>query len=364
MNLRVSNQRLLWVALFIGLATCLFPGPALGEPDRAAQLRFSIVDLGVFPGGTFTIANGINNAGQITGSGDVPGGHQHAFLYSGVGLLDLGVLNATDSYGTRLNDSAQMIGFLRFTPAIVSSFFYSNSPMYDFERLTGLSAAGPTDINNAGDIVGWANQPGRGNLQTGFLYRNGSVQFLPVLHPDGISWASGMNEAGQIVGGAAIGPIVNPGSYYIWHATLYSGGQAIDLGVLPGGTYSGANAINGAGHIVGFSEVAGGDSHAFLYRDGMMADLGVLAGDRYASAVAINDSGTIVGYSHDGATRFHVFIYVDGAMHDLSNLLRGNQGWQLLSAAGINEAGQIVGSGLRHGKQHGFMLTPVSKAAR
>jgi hypothetical protein len=45
-------------------------------------------------------------------------------------------------------------------------------------------------------------------------------------------------------------------------------------------------------------------------------------------------------------------------MRDLNTLIPQNLGWVLTSAADINIWGQIVGSGIRNGRPHGFLLTP------
>jgi probable HAF family extracellular repeat protein len=58
----------------------------------------------------------------------------------------------------------------------------------------------------------------------------------------------------------------------------YSGGKMIDLGTLPGGTHSWATGINNKGQIVGYSTIASGQTHAFLYSGGTMIDLGTLEG--------------------------------------------------------------------------------------
>ncbi len=71
-----------------------------------------------------------------------------------------------------------------------------------------------------------------------------------------------------------------------------------DLGLLPGGTSSVANAINDNGEVVGGADVANGDIHAFLWtaRNGMQ-DIGGLPGTNYASATDINLRGQVVGSS-------------------------------------------------------------------
>src|SRR5205085_7300550 len=74
----------------------------------------------------------------------------------------------------------------------------------------------------------------------------------------------------------------------------------------------------------------------------------------------INDAADIVGDSllADQTTR-HAFLYTGGVMRDLNSLIAPGSGWELESAASINNTGQIVGEGLMGGDELAFLLTPV-----
>ena len=50
-------------------------------------------DLGTL-GGQFSIANAINEAGQVVGAANIPGGGDHATLFDAGGNQDLGILGS------------------------------------------------------------------------------------------------------------------------------------------------------------------------------------------------------------------------------------------------------------------------------
>jgi len=94
---------------------------------------------------------------------------------------------------------------------------------------------------------------------------------------------------------------------------------------------------------------------AFLYDGVSTSDLGTLGGLR-SGAYDINDYDQVVGYS-ETATGNHAFVWDQATgMQDLNNLITAS-GWVLSSAAAVNNAGDIVGTGLLNGQPHGFLLT-------
>ncbi len=147
--------------------------------------------LGALPGYNDSIADGINNSGQIVGGSYNIGSSQfeHAFLYSSGSMLDLGTLPGYESSEARaLNDSGQIVGLSGPT----ESFLYSNG------RMTDLGYMGfPNAINDNGQVVG-------GGSGEAFLYSNGTTIDLDALIPSNSGWtllnATGINDKGQICG--------------------------------------------------------------------------------------------------------------------------------------------------------------------
>jgi probable HAF family extracellular repeat protein len=153
----------------------------------------------------------------------------------------------------------------------------------------------------------------------------------------GVAAAFGVNDRGQVVGCSAI-----TGST-CGHAFLFDRGRLLDLGTLPGGEYSVANAINNRGQVVGVSGLAGRNpglpfGHAFLFSRGRMQDLGTLGGS-WSQAFDINARGDVVGGAYvAGDVTQHAFLYRKGQMVDINPA-----GRNLSVAFGINDSGTVVG---------------------
>jgi probable HAF family extracellular repeat protein/autotransporter-associated beta strand protein len=150
------------------------------------------------------------------------------------------------------------------------------------------------------------------------------------------------------------------------HAAIYSisSGLVSDIGTL-GGATSQVEAISDTGFVVGYSDTPA-SSHGFLndLRTAQMTDLGNIASPAWGSAaLGVNDLGQVVGgYSLDAnSVQNRAFIYtkVDG-MEDLNDFIDPTSGFQLRSATGINDLGEIAASGFNaQGQYHAFLLTPV-----
>ena len=120
-----------------------------------------------------------------------------------------------------------------------------------------------------------------------------------------------------------------------------------------------ANAINEQNIIVGKSDnesASGPYAAAFLYNDGVVENLGTLTGGLRSGANDINDLNQVVGYSESSTGNHAILWDSTNGMQDLNDLVLA-EGWVLSSAKAINNAGDIIGTGLLNGQAHGFLLT-------
>jgi len=191
-------------------------------------------------------------------------------------------------------------------------------------------------INASGQIAG--SSPTITGFDRAFVYQAGALTNLGATSSD-TSRAWGINDGGSVVGSASA------------HAVLYDGSGTHDLGTL-GGTRSEADAINGDGIIVGYSDVnpSGTSPHAFRYVSNSMQDLGTLGG-KVSEALAIDSAGQITGDSATSTGSTHAFLYSSGVMTDINGTAGGSHG------RGINDSGDVVGDIIPVSFSHAFLYT-------
>lgn len=428
-------------------------GPALHH-------HYQLIDLGTFGGPNSSVAiepdqNVINSVGTIVGGADTslptpepacynPIGNPdcfilHAFVWRGNNLKDLGTLpNSNYSFALEINDRGQIVGASevnRTDPATGNPEFHAvlweNDKIRDLGTLGGTASFAAT-LNSRGQITGEALNGvpdprsilglGSGLTLTqtrGFLWQDGKMQDLGTLGgPD--SWASFVNERGQVAGASYTSDVVDPNTgtpqidLFLWengemkdlgnlggtngflgapgivnglnnagqvaggmflagdeilHAFLWNGKKLLDLGTL-GGSISFARGINDAGDVTGIANLPEDQSnHGFLWRNGAMIDLGTLDGDPCSDALAVNSKGQVVGASKSaagGCTEWTTaFLWENGGPSvDLNSLVPSGSGVHLFAGIWTNARGEIVAGGipptcdLSQSCNHTYVLIP------
>jgi probable HAF family extracellular repeat protein len=296
-----------------------------------------IFDLGTLKGGYESIANAVNNQGEVVG-------------YANNGIID----------------SQSMVGFGSQTRAVA----WWNGEIHDLGTLGGTDAVA-LYVNDLGQIVGQSYTsssvppptPECGDFPLtlhAFIWENGQMTDLRTLGGLCAS-AFALNNRGQVVGGATI-----PGDTES-HAFLWERGVMKDLGAL-GGTHSYAGWLNDSGRVVGSATNSGDQALlAFSWKDGAITNLGTLNGDACSAADAINSKDQVVGGSGFYDASFfpactdaveHAVLWEDGKILDLNSVVSAPD-LTLNEATFINDRGEISGfATLANGDTHAFVLIP------
>lgn len=291
---------------------------AMWNTAGGSVTRTDLSTLGGASGATFgSAAFGINNAGQVVGRSETPGGYLHAALWNtaaGGAATDLETAGHPFSTAYAINSTGQVAGY-----AFASGDGSYHPTLWD-------PVAGQTDLGTLGGNAGFARA---------------------------------INDQGQVAGYSTLADN-STNRATVWPP---QGGQ--DLGTL-GGTTSEAYGMNNLGQTVGFSNTPGdADMHATLWdAAGSPTDLGTILGTHKSFAYDINDAGLVVGAVNGSVDVAVIWTAADG-MHLLAQLIdpsdplyqapgRLNDAWS------VNESGQIVVAGFFSGSgRHGYLFTPV-----
>lgn len=276
--LRRKVQLLLTVAA-LGV---LFASSRTAYPDAFNFVPFA------FPGANTTLANGINNSGDIFGVAEEP--FDSGFLYQGGNFsLFPGI--------SGLSNNGMIVAVSNSGPFVLSGGVVTplNPPGITFQLVFA--------INNSGTVLGTILNSD-GTVSSGFL--SGST-FHTINFPGSTSTTvGGINDLGQIVGSYQD----SKGT----HGFLYSAGvyTTIDF---PGAIISNADAINNEGQIVGdyfFDHGIVAGIQGFIYENGTFQTFNAfnfITEESETIPTGINDFGEITGYQFEslgGATRSFV----------------------------------------------------------
>lgn len=330
-------------------------------PVPAACGAYVITDLGSLPGGGLSSGLAVNASGQVAGWAESPSGSAHAFVSNmrTGNLNDLGTLfGGRFSAATAINNAGVAAGDSDFQ---VAPFQYqtrafsggASGGLKPVTSLTGWTQSHGTGINDANQVAGYAQLADR-TTRAFVTTSGGTAQEIGLLFGGRSSLAAGVNSFGVVVGSADDAS----GTFRVFRSP--APGQMQLFGDLPGGSsQTFGTAINDAGVVAGNATVFG-KSRAFRSNaDGSLNDLGALPGTDSSQAAAINLRGDVVGSAGlTGSAASRAFLYTDaGGMFDLNSVLGPNAPWFLSTASGINNAGQITGTGQINGVTHAFLLT-------
>jgi probable HAF family extracellular repeat protein len=263
-----------------------------------------LIDLGSL-GGAVSMAQDINDSGQIVGFAQDSSGEFQPVLWENGETRNLGAdLDWAYGFGTaRINESGQIL---------VGNEVWENGEVTNLGIFKGI------DINNAGQIVGEGGAPGHAAL-----WANDQITDLGTLGGDW-SGAVAINDVGQIIG-------VSETTEGDQHAFLWQNGEMIDLGDF-GGDKAWPTDINNAGQVIGWSQTGEGilSLQSGIWEDDQFSVLNVPVG-MDSQAISINDSGQVIGVKFPAQSQ--------GLQHNAQPVV-----WERSPGASIaSEAGSTTG---------------------
>lgn len=302
---------------------------------------YDITVINPLPGDAGVVANGLSSNGYVCG-----------YSITGDGSLLRGIKwkdGVATELGTRDGDAWSIANSINSSGVAVGASLPDNSSAYpvkfengkvtQLETAFGMIQGTALSINDNGDIVIGDS-----------LSHNGTVtRFLSFNITSFPGFFSLLNSKSEVAG------------HTTTDAALWRDGAVVDAGVLAGYDTSEATAISNASTLAGFAKVNGDDNDvAGFYWDGAtMAKIAPISGDNMAYPAGVNSSGVVVGRSSNANITSKGFLWQSGVTTDLTKLVDRQTGWTIINAYAINDAGQILVSGLSSsGLQRPLLLTP------
>ena len=248
------------------------------------------------------------------------------FVWENGTMRALPTLGGNNGFATGANSRGQVVGWaentvhdptcvppqqLQFRPVVYGP---KGNQISELPLLAGDTSGAATGINEQGQAVGISGicdqAVGRFTAKHALLWDNGKIVDLGNLGAPWWNTPTNINQRGDVVGfaGAPNDPDGNFLQAFIWTAV----GGMQGLGFLPGDVHSEAYGINEKRQVVGLSCDADGNCRAFIWENGSMRDLNDFKpGDytaRLEQARDINEAGEIAGRSIDSTGVRRAFL--------------------------------------------------------
>ena len=244
-------------------------------------------------------------------------------------------MNKQSSLRTVLNSVSSQLTIAAAVLAIASQGFAQSYTLIELGTLNGGFWSRATGINEAGQIVGFSRTAEYPGVDSTFLWENGvMISIGPLGNDNNDTWGNGINELG-VIGGY--------GEDQDFHdrAFRWQNGRMTELPTL--GSMTRAYGINDLGDIAGWSTPENFEPrHAAMWIGEKIFDLGILDPQHNTYGVDINNSRQVVGWGYVGGpsplTAVRGFLWSNEVMYVLPGLVGDDS-----SAEAINDAGCIAG---------------------
>lgn len=259
----------------------------------------------------FTMASGIDDAGEVVGSYRDSAGNTHGFSLSAVGgtftTLDFSPTSASTSANgvSVVNGEVEIVGVYTDEMSTRHGFVLTPAGAYQsFDAPGGAGTTAGTGINSLGQLVG--NFSDSTLSSRGFFATGPGGQFTPIEPTLVVGANLGVNDAGTVVG-SYIDDTGTHGFAKIGTATI-----TLDDPLAVGVTA--ATGINNAGDIVGYFMDATGATRGFIYKNGTYTTIddpnaiGIPNALAVTQVFGINDHGDLVGNYVDAGGVFRGFV--------------------------------------------------------
>jgi probable HAF family extracellular repeat protein len=175
------------------LKPALFSAALLFASVSTNAATYNFTDLG-----TDFNPTAVNNVGQVIGQSTT--GDRRAIIWSGGTRTELGTLGGVKSVANNINDSGQVVGYSTNSTGLSRATLWNSATATDLGTFGSFTESVANDINNSGQIVGRSYDAS--GQSKGVLWQGGTAS------DTGLLYASAINNLGQIAGSKGDGLVV------------------------------------------------------------------------------------------------------------------------------------------------------------
>jgi probable HAF family extracellular repeat protein len=210
-----------------------------------------------FPGANYTVATGINNAGEVVGYYADGFTKVHGFTYDNGTFTTIDSPNGLGTWISGINSKGQIVGYYSDALSVFHGLVYDHGTFTTLDDPDAgvLGSTRLFGINDAGQIVGQASSPING--AQGFVYGDGQFSML-VDASNGISpTPAAINSSGEIAGTAVVnglsyGFVYTDGTFFYFQDPAFTVTTVCREVCLTEPIPIQVSGMNNAGEIVGF----------------------------------------------------------------------------------------------------------------
>ncbi len=323
---------------------------------------YAILDLGTLGGRSESAGLGLNSFGWVVGRSQTPPETERGFVFKGLpsggsALVDLGGIASAGATPLGINDANTVVGWSLNASGQREAFRWDNGAMRSLGFLNGGTVSEARAVNLAGDIAG-VSSVNNGAVHAFLIHTN---QFFDLgVGPGGDhSEALGMSENNQLVAGfTTIAGGAERG--FVWNFRP----ELTLIEPLAGDRDTRATDVNESGQVAGVSVDPTGRRRALFVdlNNGVRLEPGLLPGGGYSEATAINRFGQLVGEAGSASAAPRAFLWSAHRLNDLNDLVseEDDERWELQRASAINSDGFITGVGTLSGRgTRAFLAVPA-----
>ncbi len=270
-----------------------------------------IIEIGSYPGATYTNAVHLNNNGQVIGTA---GNSSIGWIWEDGTFTALGKLNANDMYTIPqyLSDNGMIAGISYDTSYKTTSWVWEDGQFTILAPLAGYNNNQVREMNNHGQVIGFSYNQNTSTYKP-WIWEDGQYTDLVGLPNATYSYPQFMNDRGDVVG---VSNVSNTSKYWIW-----SNGQVTEIIGLAGKVNTSIQGLNENGQILGTSYDSNYNlRQSWIMKDGVYTEIAKYNGLTNSNVSTLNDLGQVVGSSYDSNYATTTWVWTNGEFTKLENL--------------------------------------------